>query len=119
MIKGIGTDIIEISRIKRAAEKRGFLERVYTENELEYIKNKNIESAAGYFAAKEAVSKALGTGIKGFSFRDIEILKRDGAPYVVLHGGAKKIAEGKNIINIQLSISHCREYAVAFVVMEG
>ncbi|WP_027308966.1 holo-ACP synthase [Caloramator sp. ALD01] len=119
MIKGIGTDIIEISRIKKAVEKKGFLERVYTKKELEYIKTKPTESAAGYFAAKEAVSKALGTGIKGFSFRDIEILKRDGAPYVVLHRGAKKIAEEKDIKNIQLSISHCREYAVAYVVMEG
>ncbi|SHF09515.1 holo-ACP synthase [Caloramator proteoclasticus] len=119
MIKGIGTDIIEISRIKKAAENSSFLARVYTQKELEYIKTKQIESAAGYFAAKEAVSKALGTGIKGFSFRDIEILKKDGVPYVVLHRGAKRIAEDKDIKNIQLSISHCRDYAVAFVVMEG
>ncbi|CDF57696.1 holo-ACP synthase [Thermobrachium celere] len=119
MVKGVGTDIIEISRIKRAIEKTNFINRVFTENEIEYLKNKNVESAAGYFAAKEAVSKALGTGIKGFSFKDIEILKRDGAPYVVLHRGAKKIAEEKEIKNIQISISHCREYAVAFVVMEG
>ncbi|MCX7905065.1 MAG: holo-ACP synthase, partial [Caloramator sp.] len=67
MIVGIGTDIIEIERIKRAIERnRLFINKIYTENEIEYLKNKNTESYAGYFCAKEAVAKALGTGISGF-----------------------------------------------------
>lgn len=119
MIIGVGTDIIEIERIKKAIDSSIFIQRLFTDEELKYLNTKKAESFAGYFAAKEAVSKALGTGISGFSFKDIEILKKGGVPYVVLHGGARKVADGIGIKEIKLSISHCREYAVAFAVAEG
>ncbi|MFA6941393.1 MAG: holo-ACP synthase, partial [Clostridiaceae bacterium] len=77
MIKGIGTDIIEIKRIEKAIENESFIYKVFNENELKDINGNNLKanSLAGKFSAKEAVSKALGTGIRGFSFKDIEILK--------------------------------------------
>lgn len=119
MIIGIGTDIIEINRIEKAINRGLFLDRVFTEIEREYLDKKRAESAAGYFAAKEAVSKALGTGIKGFTFKDIEIQKNNGAPFVVLYGGAKDTAKKLGIKKIHLSISHSRDYATAVAVAEG
>ncbi|CCJ33972.1 holo-ACP synthase [Caloramator australicus] len=120
MIIGVGVDIIEIKRIKRAIERnKRFLLKIYSEKELEELKKKNIESYAGYFSAKEAVSKALGTGILNFKWTDIEIVKENSAPKVVLNNNAKKIAEQKGIKRIHISISHSREYATAFAVAEG
>ncbi len=121
MIAGIGCDIIEIDRIKDAMKRKSFLEKLFTEREMEYLLKKNLapETVAGSFAAKEAVSKALGTGISGFSFRDIEILHDwKGRPYAVLSHGAKELLEsfGKSIF---VSISHSTEYAVAYAVIEG
>jgi holo-[acyl-carrier protein] synthase len=119
MIKGIGTDIIEIDRIENIMGKSNFINRCFTENEIEYLRNKNPESTAGYFCAKEAVSKALGTGFSGFCVKDIEIIKKDSAPFIVLHNKALEIADGKGIKNIHISISHCRDYAIAYAVAEG
>lgn len=116
MIKGLGVDIIEISRVEKAIEKKGFLDRIFTTDELIYFREKNFNkfSIAGTFAAKEAVSKVLGTGIRGFAFKDIEIRRNElGCPSVVLLNGAQCIAREKGIENIDISISHCREYAVA------
>ncbi len=78
MIFGIGTDIIEIKRIKKAiARSPRFIERLFTEQELEYYKKKDMKAQhiAGGFSAKEAVLKALGTGLRGFKWKDIEILR--------------------------------------------
>ena len=114
MIKGIGTDIIEISRIEKACENEKFIERIYTENEInEYLRrNKNISYLAGRFAAKEAVSKALGTGMRNISFKDIEILSDNlGKPYVVTEGKLE------NMI-IHISVSHSKDNAVAYCVIE-
>ena len=114
MIKGIGTDITEISHIKKACSNEKFLERIYTENEInEYLKrNKNISYLAGRFAAKEAVSKALGTGMRNISFKDIEILSDElGKPYVV------SLKEIENTV-IHISISHSRDNAIAYCVIE-
>tara|TARA_Y100000588_G_C13889231_1_gene767933 strand:+ start:132 stop:521 length:390 start_codon:yes stop_codon:yes gene_type:complete len=117
MVKGIGIDIIEISRIKKAVEKSDrFVKRLFTENEIEYFKSKNmkVESIAGNFAAKEAVVKALGTGLRGFKWTDIEVLRDElGKPVVYLHNGAKELATDRGINEVMLSISHCKEYAVA------
>ena len=117
MVKGIGIDIIEISRIKKAVEKSDrFVKRLFTENEIDYFKSKNMkaESIAGNFAAKEAVVKALGTGLRGFKWTDIEVLRDElGKPVVYLHNGAKKVATDRGINEVMLSISHCKEYAVA------
>lgn len=117
MVKGIGVDIIEIERIKKAVEKSDrFVKRLFTENEIEYFKSKNMktESIAGNFAAKEAIVKALGTGLRGFKWTDIEVLRDDlGKPVVHLHNGAKEVATARGINEVMLSISHCKEYAVA------
>ncbi|MDF2505313.1 MULTISPECIES: holo-ACP synthase [Clostridium] len=122
MIVGVGIDIVEINRIKEAIEKNSlFLERVYTENEIEYLKSRNFrpEYAAGRFAAKEAISKALGTGFMQFSIRDIEIDRNaNGKPVVVLRGKAKQIANKFGQYKIHLSISHSKENAIAYAVIE-
>lgn len=119
MIIGIGTDIIEISRVAEAAQRKHFLQRLFTERERDYLEGKAAESMAGYFCAKEAVAKALGTGFSGIALTDIEIVKNNSVPGVVLHGMAKVVADSKKISNIQLSISHCREYATAVAIVEG
>ncbi len=117
MIKGIGVDIIEIERVQKAVEKTPrFLIRMFTENEIAYFESKNmkIESIAGTFAAKEAIMKTLGTGLRGFKWTDLEITRDNlGKPTVTLHNGAKEIAQEQNIEQIMISISHCKEYAVA------
>lgn len=119
MIIGIGTDIIEISRVAEAARRKYFLKRLFTEREIDYLKGKAPESMAGYFCAKEAVAKALGTGFSGIALTDIEIVKNNSVPGVILHGAAKAIADSKGTKNIHLSISHCREYATAVAILEG
>lgn len=122
-MKGIGTDIIEISRIKVALERTpSFLEKVYTikEQEDKQGKKKKVESLAGLFCAKEAVSKALGTGFRGFNLKDIEIISDTlGKPQVLLHGEAKHRAKLMGIKEIAISISHCKEYATAVAIAEG
>jgi hydroxyethylthiazole kinase-like uncharacterized protein yjeF len=119
MILGTGTDIIEISRIRDVASSTRFMEKMFTINEIEYLKLKGPESTAGYFCAKEATSKALGTGFSGFKFTDIEIIKKDGAPSILLHGNAFKIALSKGINEVHVSISHSRNYATAIAIAEG
>ncbi len=121
VVLGNGIDIIEIKRIEKAVNNR-LLERICTEKERQYIEKRkgNIKSIAGIFAAKEAVSKALGVGIKYFSFKDIEIdHDNNGKPIVKLMEKANKIAESRNIDNIHISISHDNEKAVAFAIAEG
>ena len=117
-IYGIGTDIIEISRIEKAINQTSlFKKKVYTEKEIEHIEKKKhpYASYAGRFAAKEAVSKAFGTGVYGFSLSDIEILNDEmGKPYVTLYNAIKEKAEG---LTVQISISHSREYAVSTVII--
>lgn len=120
MVIGIGTDIIEIDRIEKAINKNNnFLKKVFTTKEIEMFKTRNMraEVIAGNFAAKEAVSKALGTGIRGFSLIDIEVLRDDlGKPIVYLNNDIDSIINKKYRVNI--SISHNRTSAIAFVVLE-
>mgnify|MGYP002519874525 CR=1 FL=1 len=123
MITGIGTDFIEIVRIQRAIEKNPhFMERVYTANEIAYCqRKKNVwQSFAARFAAKEAVSKALGTGIGPVGLMEIEILNAEnGQPKVVLHGKALQLAADRNIQRVHISLSHSEAYAMATAVLEG
>lgn len=122
MILGNGVDIIEISRIKKAMNQKGFMERIFTYKELEYIKKRNFkeETVAASFSGKEAVSKALGTGFRGFGFRDIEILRDElGKPYVVLYNGALERAKDLKYQSTTLSLSHDKERATAFAILEG
>lgn len=125
MIMGIGTDIIEISRIKEAIERSSlFIERNFSQNEIEYLRSRNYraEHVAGRFAAKEAISKALGTGFREFSLIDIEIDRTTlGKPIVVLKGKAKQIAQklAKGSYKIHLSISHSKENAIAYAIIDS
>ncbi|MBS4041624.1 MAG: holo-ACP synthase [Flavobacteriales bacterium] len=117
MIKGTGIDIIEIKRIEAAISKgNGFIERIFNESEINSLKEKGFKasSIAGFFAAKEACLKALGTGLRSMKWKDIEICNDGlGKPYIILHNSAREIAYSQNISEILLSISHSREYAVA------
>mgnify|MGYP000925346753 FL=1 len=118
----IGVDIIEIGRIKRACARKNFVYRLFTLRELEGIKGKRSFYAhlAGKYAAKEAVVKASGTVFRNMKWKDVEILNQpSGKPVVILSGKAKKVFEEKNYKSIDVSISHCREYAIAFAVAFG
>ena len=123
-IFGIGTDIVKISRIKKIIKKKHFIKRLF--NEDEYLKCKKTRNTpncfAKRFAAKEAFSKALGTGIsKGISFNEIVVLnEKSGKPYIKLINKTKKIVERKlkkKIYKISLSIADEKDYAVAFVTI--
>ena len=114
----VGVDIVEIERIEAALGKFGarFLGRVYTPLEVAFCRGRASELAAR-FAAKEAVMKALGTGARGVAWREIEVLpNRRGKPLVYLHGRAAERAEKIGLRSLDISMSHSREYAVAFVV---
>ena len=120
MIQGIGTDLCSIERIGRALENERFLLRIYTPAERERLARlgpeRRIECAAGLFAAKEAIAKALGTGFTGFGFSDIEVLPDEkGRPVAALSNGAAAISDGASI---HLSISHDGGFAMAFAVAE-
>ncbi len=114
----VGVDIIEIGRIRATVERWGvrFLNRIYTPTELAYARGRAPQLAAR-FASKEAVMKLLGTGIRGVAWREIEVVRqRSGAPAVALHGRALQRARRLGLGELSLSISHSREYAVAFAV---
>ncbi len=114
----VGVDIIEIQRIEQAIASwnNAFLERIYTRPELEYCQNRTT-SLAARFAGKEAVMKTLGTGAVGINWRDIEILANgDGTPLINLYGKAKDKAREIGITELAISLSHSKQYAVAFVV---
>ncbi|MCE5220961.1 MAG: holo-ACP synthase [Clostridium sp.] len=122
MIIGIGTDIIEINRIEKVIMRTSsFIEKSFTSNEIEYFKLKGLKGnvIAGNFAAKEAISKALGTGFRGFGLQDIEVLRDElGKPIVNLSHKIYKLLDIKEF-NIHVSISHSKESAIAYAVMEA
>jgi len=114
----VGVDIVEIARIEEAINRWGrrFVNRVYTEAELEFCRGRVSELAAR-FAAKEAVMKALGTGRREIGWREIEILPdRRGKPLIYLHGRARSRAEKLGVLELDISLSHSRELAIASVV---
>ena len=121
MIIGIGTDIIEINRIEKIMMRTSsFVEKSFTNNEIEYFKSKGLKGnvIAGNFAAKEAISKALGTGFRGFGLKDIEVFRDDlGKPVVNLSDKIYKLLDIKEF-NMHVSISHSKENAIAYAVME-
>src|SRR5690606_34284506 len=117
----VGIDIIEISRIKRAYDDFGerFLTRVYTERERERYRGR-VNELAARFAAKEATSKALGTGIIGIRWREMEVLpNRRGKPVLILHGRAAERARKLGLTHFSVSLTHSRTDAMAFVVATG
>jgi holo-[acyl-carrier protein] synthase len=119
---GIGTDIVECLRIRKMIEDHGeqFLRRVYTEREIRYCQGRKhaTEHFAGRWAAKEAILKAIGTGwAKGICWTDLEVRNRpEGAPEVMVQGGARDAALLRGIGDVLVSISHCRTYATAYAV---
>ena len=121
MIVGIGNDIIEIERIEKAISKEGFKNKIYTQRELENIKKRGnrAETYAGVFSAKEAISKAIGTGVREFSLTNLEILNDDlGKPYVVVSEKLDKIIKSKKEnYQIEISISHSKKYATAVAMV--
>lgn len=129
MIIGIGNDIVSVDRIREilAKNKDSFLQKILTDKEISVFVHVGAEKVAGYianrFAAKEAFSKALGTGIgKDVSFKDVEILKTSrGKPYFEFSLKIKDLfrSDYGNNVKVHLSMSDEREYAQAFVVIES
>ncbi len=125
LIIGVGIDIVDISRIKEAEKRWGqrFLERVFTEGEIKYamLNVSPHPRLAARFAVKEAVSKAMGTGItNGITWKDTEVISRDsGRPEILLHGKLRELAESMGVTGIHVSISHDGDHAIAQVVLEG
>ena len=125
MVLGLGTDLIEIERIQTSIDQFGdrFLNRIFTESEIAYClrkKRHSAESFAARFAAKEAGAKALGTGIsRGVSWKEIEVRRQPGErPTLHLTGRAAERARSMGVGNIQLSLTHSREVAMAVVSVE-
>lgn len=120
---GIGIDVVEVSRIEESIAEFGdkFLGRIFTEREREYCQKQKRAAIhyAARFAAKEAISKAFGTGIgKDVGWRDLEILRKlSGEPEVQLHGQARDFAEQKGVGDIKISLTHAEHYAAANAVI--
>ncbi|MGO9244393.1 MAG: holo-ACP synthase [Verrucomicrobiia bacterium] len=124
-ILGTGVDIIETARIQDSLDKFGerFLNRCFWHEEIAYCNGMKFPALhfAARFAAKEAISKAFGTGIgRHLGWKDMEIRKRDsGEPYAVLHGRGADLAKARGVTTIFVSLSHCKEYAAAHAVIAG
>ena len=117
----VGVDIVEIERVQAAVQRHGerFLRRVYTDREIAFCRGR-VPELAVRFAAKEAVMKALGTGVRGVGWRDIEVLpQRGGKPLVFLHDRAQARAEFLGLQDFAISLTHSRDFAIASVVGGG
>jgi len=120
MIIGIGADIIEIERVAKACADEKFRDKIFTVAEREMLVKKPPESAAGNFCCKEAAVKALGRGFASVAPIDVEALRDgSGAPVIFFHGAAREYAEALGVKKIHASVTHCKDYAAAFVVLEG
>ena len=114
----VGIDMIAIPRVQAVIERHDgrFLRRVYTPEEVAFCRGRVPELAAR-FAAKEAVMKALGTGVRGVAWREIEVLPdRRGKPLIYLYGRAKERADKIGLRALDVSLTHERDFAVAAVV---
>lgn len=121
MIAGLGTDIVEISRIAHSMEKKRFLQDYFGKEERVMLQERGcpVESVAANFAAKEAFAKSLGTGVRGFLMREVQVLRGPlGEVMLQLDGKAAAQAAARGMTHFQVSVSHCREYAVATVIAE-
>jgi holo-[acyl-carrier protein] synthase len=121
-VLGIGTDIVECARILKAIERFGdlFLRRVFTDHEIRYCQGKKraTEHFAGRWAAKEAIVKSLGIGLrKGINWTDLEIHQDElGKPHVRVGGTAREVMRQLRVADVLISISHCRAYATAYAL---
>ena len=123
MIFGVGIDLVEVSRIRKALQTEGFAARVFTAAERAYCDNKQRGKAASYaarFAGKEAFVKALGVGLRAGRLTDISI-ENDaaGQPFITLSGRYSAMIKERKITGIHISISHTREWAMAEVILEA
>jgi holo-[acyl-carrier protein] synthase len=124
-IIGIGVDLVDCNRIQNSIDRFGerFLKRVFTEGEIAYSNSMKFPARhlAARFAAKEALSKAFGTGIgKAMGWRDLDVRKKEsGEPYVVLSGGAERMANEQEVGRVWVSLSHTDESAMATIVLEA
>lgn len=125
MIIGCGIDLVKIERIEKIIKKWGdnFIFRIFTPIEREYCekkKNNKYQSYAGRFAAKEALLKSLGLGLRGVNWKEIEIDNNElGQPVIVTSGKLKNIASAKEVCKYFIAISHTKDYAIAQVILEG
>ena len=122
MVVGIGIDLVEIHRMKKAIERPLFVQRVFTPAEQAYCDSRGRQNAASYaarFAAKEAVMKALGTGLSGGgTWQDVEVLPDEqGKPVMTLSGYFGQLARKMDVTCIHVSLSHAQEYAAAQVLL--
>ncbi|PYJ48767.1 MAG: hypothetical protein DME69_10910 [Verrucomicrobia bacterium] len=123
-VLGIGVDLVECARIQRSIDRFGdrFLHRVFTNGEIEYSMSMKFPARhlAARFAAKEAVSKAFGTGIgKAMGWRNIDIRKKpSGEPFLVFSGPAQELATQRGVASALITLSHTEHHAVACVVLE-
>jgi holo-[acyl-carrier protein] synthase len=124
-IIGIGIDLVDCARIENSIERFGerFLKRVFTEGEIAYSQSMKFPARhlAARFAAKEALSKAFGTGIgKAMGWRDLDVQKKEsGDPFVVLSGGAKQMADARGVAKVWISLSHTESSGMATIILEG
>ena len=121
MIGGIGVDLVHIPRLQKWLANRGLMERFFTRAEIETALSKGggAESLAARFAAKEAFGKALGVGLRGFELKEAEVGYADsGAPELRLQGAAAALFVQSGATRLHLSLSHEKDYAAAFVVLE-
>lgn len=124
-IHGTGIDIVETARIRESLEKFGdrFLHRCFLPDEIAYCRSMKFPELhfAARFAAKEAISKAFGTGIgRQLGWKDMEIRKHDsGAPFVALHGKGAELARSAGVTEVLVSLSHCQEYGAATAIAVG
>src|SRR6266446_3384529 len=125
MILGIGIDIIEVARIQGSYERFGerFLKRILHPNEISYCLSHKVPAPflAARFAAKEAISKAFGTGIGAqLGWRDMEIgRKESGEPFVILHGAGEKLLQARSARAVLISLSHTQAHAAAVAILES
>jgi holo-[acyl-carrier protein] synthase len=124
-VLGIGVDLVECARIQHSLDRFGerFLHRVFTAGEIEYSQSMKYPARhlAARFAAKEAVSKAFGTGIgKAMSWKEIDIHRKlSGEPFVVLDGKAKQLAANRGVEKVWISLSHTENHATATIILES
>ncbi len=122
---GIGVDFVEVARVQHSLERFGdrFLQRVFTAGEIAYSMSMRFPARhlAARFAAKEAVSKAFGTGIgKAMGWRDIDVRKKEsGEPFLVFEGGAKEMSISRGVSQPLITLSHTDEHAIAMIILEG
>lgn len=124
-VLGVGIDLVENARIQHSLDRFGerFLNRIFTAGEIEYCQSMKFPARhfAARFAAKEAVSKAFGTGIgRAMGWKDIDVHRKpSGEPFVVLGGGARKLADQRGITAVWITLSHTEHHATAMIVVES